>query len=396
MVVALATAVGVLVLLHLGRDEPGLGPQELPRAPVLALTSMQALVLAVRRTRPLACLAVVVACQLALTALVPPDASVRLAAPAVAAYTLGTLLPGRASAWAVATAVLAEAGGSVLLRATDGVDPWLPELADGGAALLVYGGGALVGGYVGTRRRYVVLLRRRAEDLQDAQRARVRAAISAERTRMARELHDIAAHHLSGVVVQAAAVERLIGRDPQAALEGTRWIRSQGRATLEDLRLLVGVLREPPGSDAAGGADDPGAPVPGLDVLHELVDVARGLGAEVDLDVPATPLGLPPVADVALYRVAQEALSNARQHAPGAPVRVRLSRDDDRVELVVENGAPRTAAPDVAAGGGAGLVGMRERTQLVGATLATGPTADGGWRVRAVLPHRDDDAGGRR
>lgn len=392
----MATAALVLALLHLGRDEPGLGPRELPRVPVLALTTLQALVLAVRRTSPLACLAVVVACQLALTALVPSDASVRLVAPAVVAYTLGTLLPGRAAAAAVATAVLAEAGGSVLLRATDGVDPWLPALADAGAALLVHGGGVLVGGYVGTRRRYVALLRRRAEDLQEAQQARVRAAISAERTRMARELHDIAAHHLSGVVVQAAAVERLIGRDPQAALEGARWIRSQGRATLEDLRLLVGVLREPPGSHGRGGADDPGAPVPGLDVLDELVDVARGLGADVDLDAPDAPLGLPPVADVALYRIAQEALSNARQHAPGAPVRVRLSRSASRVELVVENDAPPTAVPPVAAGGGTGLVGMRERAQLVGATLATGATAGGGWRVRAELPHHDDDAGGRR
>jgi signal transduction histidine kinase len=210
---------------------------------------------------------------------------------------------------------------------------------------------------------------------------------------MARELHDIAAHHLSGMVVQTAVVERLIDRDPRAAKEAAAWIRAQGKETLHNLRLVVGALREP---EAGAGADpdvleDGGAPVPGLAVLDRLVRTARELGTPVDLVQEGVRQELPPIADVTFYRVAQEALSNAREHAPGAPARVLLRYCKSEVSLDVENEASPT--PDHAGAGpspdghrGFGLAGMRERAQMIGATFDAGPAPSGGWRVTLRLP----------
>ena len=127
-----------------------------------------------------------------------------------------------------------------------------------------------------------MLLAERAADAISAQQASVQAALVAERTRMARELHDVAAHHLSGMVVQAAAVERLVERDPAAAKAGAAWIRTQGRKTLDNLRLTVGVLRETP--DPTGGeASAERTPTPGLVELDDLVRTAREIGMSVDL-----------------------------------------------------------------------------------------------------------------
>jgi signal transduction histidine kinase len=197
---------------------------------------------------------------------------------------------------------------------------------------------------------------------------------------MARELHDIAAHHLSGMVVQAAVVERLIDRDPQAAKEAAAWIRAQGRETLHNLRLVVGALRGPGGDDL-----DEGAPVPGLAVLDRLVRTARELGTPVELVRDGEPVELPPIADVTFYRVVQEALANVREHAPGAPARIVLRYGVADVSLEVENAA-RPAPDRPRVNRGFGLAGMQERAQLIGATLDTGPTPSGGWRVALRLP----------
>jgi signal transduction histidine kinase len=190
-------------------------------------------------------------------------------------------------------------------------------------------------------------------------------------------------------VVQAAAVERLIDRDPAAAKAGVVWIRTQGKETLDNLRLVVGVLRGSRAGDADDAADraESNAPVPGLAVLDDLVRTARDLGTPVELVREGTPREIPPIADVALYRVVQESLSNARQHAPGAPVRVVLRHLAREVSLEVAN-APATQRREPAArtSSGVGLVGMRERAQLIGAEFAAGPTAAGGWCVTVTLP----------
>ncbi|MFD2796316.1 sensor histidine kinase [Promicromonospora vindobonensis] len=344
----------------------------------------QALPLALRRVRPLLCLGLVVAFQVVVIAASPPELSVSGIPVAIAAYTVGTLVPARRALAITGMAVplgVVVAGTSALVSGGSLLVPLVNHLA---AGIVVYLVSALIGGAVATRRNYIELLRLRAAELQRTQQATTRAAIFAERSRMARELHDVAAHHLSGLVVQAAAVERQIDSDPEAAKKGTAWIRGQGKETLDSLRLIVGVLRERPGSGGPGD-DAHDAPPPGLGALDGLVRTARALGDTVDLVREGPPRDLAPIADAAFYRVAQESLSNARQHAPGAPVRITVRFTEREVSLGVVN-PPVGAQVTTSARQGMGLVGMRERAQLVGATLTTGAPPSGGWRVLLTLP----------
>ncbi|QCR43713.1 sensor histidine kinase [Curtobacterium sp. SGAir0471] len=219
--------------------------------------------------------------------------------------------------------------------------------------------------------------------------ARVDAAVSRERAAMARELHDIAAHHLSGIALMSAVIDRQIDTDPLAAHEGVRQVREQSTAVLEDLRRLVGLLRDDAPAERA---------VETVAGIVDLVERAR-YRSDVRLEVlPGEhPLsdGIGPLAQLAAYRTAQEALANAALHAPGAVVTVTIDdRAADHLELHVENTAPLDPSaragqgdpvPGSAAAGGNGLRGMRERAELVGARLQTGPTADGGWSVTLGL-----------
>ncbi|UZN02848.1 sensor histidine kinase [Cellulomonas sp. S1-8] len=377
----LLSAVVAVVMLGITLGTVAIAPDgDAPTAlvPVLLLVVVQAFTIALRRVRlPLAVAGAVVT-QVALVALAP-EMSVRSLAPFVVAATLGTTLPaGRALRWAAAVAGV-EATATAVTVVIVGASGEA-ALSHALSAALVWLASALVGTYVATRREHLRLVQERAADLERERDARVRAAIVDERARLARELHDVAAHHLSGMVVQAAAVERLVGRDPDAARAGAVWLRDQGRETLDNLRQVVGLLR---GDDAPDGT----APLPGLAALGTLVGAARDLGDTVEVAEVGTGAPLPPLADVSLYRVAQQALTNARQHAPGAPVRVRVERTPGVVALEVVNGAPaRTVRPARGTRGGAGLAVMRERAALVGGTLDAGPTDDGGWRVRLRVP----------
>ena len=220
-------------------------------------------------------------------------------------------------------------------------------------------------------------------------------ALIQERRRLAGELHDVAAHHLAGIVVQAAALERLIDRDPQTAREATQQLRRQAKETLSGLRSVVGLLRSDKEAEESS---------PGLRDLPELVTSTRALGVDIELlnggilsggadeaDV-GDALFLSPLADTAVFRVAQQAISNALQHAPGSPITVELRRAEDSLELSVLNG-PARRLPTDPGGGGTGLTVMRERADAVGGALQAGPVEGGGWRVRLVLPlDREEDA----
>ncbi|MEU4531392.1 histidine kinase [Micromonospora ureilytica] len=345
---------------------------------LVAICCAQAMLLCLRRVRPLLCLALVVGLQLPIIGVSLPEATIRGIAPFVVAYTVGSLLPVRRALLAVGAVVVVESIGAAVVVTPD----LLTAIAYVSASALTYAGATFVGGYVATYRRYVELVRVRADEAIREQRTKVQAAIGAERSRMARELHDVAAHHLSGMVVQAAAVERLIDRDPAAAKAGVAWIRSQGKETLDNLRLVVGVLRGRPGHEGGDGA----APVPGLGMLDDLVRTAGDLTGPVEFVREGEQREVSPIADVALYRIAQESLSNARQHAPGAPARVVLRFEPRSVSLEVVNEPAAPRGVPAARTGGVGLVGMRERAQLIGATFTAGPTAAGGWSVAATLP----------
>jgi signal transduction histidine kinase len=202
-----------------------------------------------------------------------------------------------------------------------------------------------------------------------------------ERTRIARDLHDIVAHHMSLVVVQAeTAPYRLPGLtdDARAELDS---ISASARSALAETRTLLSVLRQ----------DDQQAehaPQPSLELLDELVDGARRAGVPIETSVQGSFDGLRPGTSLAAYRVLQEALANAARHAPGAAVRLDVSREPDTLTLAVLNdGSGRSTDPAPVAGTvGHGITGMRERVTAEGGTLRFGPTETGGFAVRATLP----------
>ena len=222
------------------------------------------------------------------------------------------------------------------------------------------------------------LIRRRAEQVAHA-RAQgpelAREAVAAERTRMARELHDLVAHSVTVVSVQAGAAEGLLEREPGKAREHLEAVRRAAHEALVELRRLVGVLRE----DEATYA-----PQPGLERLDELVEQARAAGLPVELAREGAG-ELPAGVDLTAYRIVQESLTNVRRHAGNAPTRVLLRHGEDRLGLEIENAAGRRDGA-VGAGSGHGLIGMRERVRLYGGTLETGATPEGGFAVRAELP----------
>ncbi|WP_433273551.1 sensor histidine kinase [Pseudonocardia xinjiangensis] len=405
--VVLASTVLLLVLFADSGEMESLGFGPFHMAAVFVVMTAQALLLCIRRVNPVLCLAVVAVLQVALIAVLPVEGAVRGFAPFVAAYTCGVLLPVRRAVRVVTGVAVFETAGFVVTHFVPGLTmaaqlggqapdaSWTSAvwLAIGQlvSSVLTYAAAAAVGAYAATRRQYVELLRVRAAEAIESQRARADAAIGLERSRMARELHDIAAHHLSGMVVQTAVVERLIDRDPQAAKDAAAWIRAQGKETLHNLRLVVGTLREPGQGDARGDAgvlEDGGAPVPGLAVLDRLLGTARELGTPVEFVQEGDRRELPPIADVTFYRVAQEALANARDHAPGAPARVllRFLGSEVSLDVVTDAGPPRDTATPPRGHRGFGLVGMKERAQVIGATFDAGPTPFGGWRVSLALP----------
>jgi signal transduction histidine kinase len=368
--------------------ELGLAPGTAALA--LGVVTVQNLLLALRRTAPAVCLELTVGLELVNVVLLPLGAALRGPATAVAAGTCGSRLPTRRAGVLVGAAAVVETTvvlTGIAVRPSDSALLGAAGLvvAQVLSAVLVYGGPLLLGVYLRTRRRYAELDRVHTAGVVAAYRERADAAVARERARMARELHDVAAHHLSAMVVQAAVVERLVDRDPDEARRTASRLREQGRRTLHDLRLVVGALREP----GAGGAEAD-APVPGLAELDGLVEQARELGGPVELVRRGDPGEPSPVADVTCYRVVQEALANAREHAAGAPVRVTVTHADGRVAVEVVNGPARGTPPESGSAPGTrgfGLAGMRERAQLVGGTFEAGRTGDDGWRVRLVVPH---------
>ena len=205
-----------------------------------------------------------------------------------------------------------------------------------------------------------------------------REAVAAERARIARELHDLVAHHMSVMVVQAGAARAVAAKDPAAAAEALRQIEASGRAGLNEMRRLLEILK----SDQHGRDY---APQPGLERLDELLDGMRATGLSVETIVEGAPHALPPGVDLSAYRIVQEALTNTLKHAGEAHARVLLRYAPDAIEIEVAD-VGRGAPLEAAANGGQGLIGMRERVQLFGGTLESGPRPGGGFLVRARLP----------
>lgn len=217
----------------------------------------------------------------------------------------------------------------------------------------------------------------RAVDAEVSAASAVLTAVVEERTRIARELHDVVAHAVSSMVVQAGAAEQVVETDPAYARAALGSIRDTGAEALEEMRRVVAILRQ----DGEAGSL---APQPGVGMLPALLTEARTHGLAVHWETDGDPVALPPGLDLAVYRIVQEALTNVRRHAEATRVDVRLAFEPDRLRLEVTDDG-RGAAP---ANGrrGHGLVGMRERASLYGGTLEAGPAGEHGYAVRAALP----------
>lgn len=208
-----------------------------------------------------------------------------------------------------------------------------------------------------------------------------------ERARIARELHDVVAHHISMVAVQAETTRLTTPGMPAAGAQRLSSIGDTARAALTEMRRLLGVLREDTGSDTADRQ-----PQPGLRQLVDLLDEARDAsGTGTRLIVRGRQSALDPGVELAAYRIVQEALTNARRHAPGAAVDVELHYTADTVALRIRDNGP--GPPALPATGGHGLAGMRERAAAVGGELRTGPAHGGGFLVETVLPTRAETTG---
>jgi len=211
---------------------------------------------------------------------------------------------------------------------------------------------------------------------------RARRAVLEERTRIARELHDVVAHHMSLIAVRAETAPYRLSDLPESARAEFGSLSAVAREALADMRRLLGVLRH----DQPAGL----APQPRLSDLPALVDAARRAGVSVELSVPPALDQMPSGIGVCAYRIVQESLSNASQHAPGATVTVSVEHDSGAVQLRVANGPGDPADPSGnERGPGHGLTGMRERVALLGGSLSAGPAPGGGFVVSAVLPLRE-------
>lgn len=352
--------------------------QDLTRPAVLALALASAAAAGTARRRLLPLL-VVAAAGWAWWGLWP--------AVVVASYYAGT----RPWPWA---RLVAYVGSAVVLVA---LPPLVPAVADprvgSGAGNAVALAGLLVllpvtsGLWVGARRRVLEGLRQRAEQLEREQAALAERERAVERARIARDMHDVVAHRVSLMVVQAGALEVRTTDAATAQAAGT--IRVLGREALTDLRDVLGVLRQP-------GDGQPTAPPPGLADLGPLLARSRTAGTQVswhEEGAPSRPL--PAAVQTTAYLVVQEGLANVHRHAAGAPTAVRLHHQEQDLEVEVTNDRPgrhpaATRSVDLSMPtSGHGLTGLRERLALLGGQLDAGPRATGGFRLAARIPHPD-------
>jgi signal transduction histidine kinase len=237
-----------------------------------------------------------------------------------------------------------------------------------------------LGEFNGARRAYNAEVEQRLRLLETERDQQARIAVAEERARIARELHDVVAHAVSVMVVQADGAAYAVHSQPDLAERAIKTISSTGREALTELRRLLGVLRSEQTSDER-------TPQPGTQSLSELAARVRAVGLPVKLDIVGNVDDLPAGVGLGIYRIVQEALTNSLKHAGhGSSAAVRVARVGDRVDLSIVDNGHRVSDTLVGVSGGNGLIGMRERALVFGGTLEAGPRPSGGWQVVASLP----------
>ncbi|MEZ4552759.1 MAG: sensor histidine kinase [Dehalococcoidia bacterium] len=372
--VAIAAGLFAAGVVALATSEPGTETAtRTPDAFAYVLGTMMTLPLAVRRRWPLWVLWTALAGHMAFNFRDYAGVNVDFFGPVVAVYTVSAYRPRRVSVPAAAAALL-----GVFVA-----DPPFDEGAGNFVAtVLIIVGIWLFGDTARTRRVYGERLAAQAEALREARMELAEQAVSQERLRIARELHDVVAHHMSAIVVQSALAQDRLEADAPAARRAMGQVEQIGRSALREMRQILGVLRQE--GEERGALD----PSPSLGDLERVYEQGRAGGLRVDASTGGELLGLSPAVELAAFRIVQEALTNAMKHAPGSAVRVRIERGAAslRVEVRDDGAGGGRGAPRRPRGSGQGLVGMRERVVLLGGEFEAGPAEGGGFRVAATLP----------
>jgi len=382
-VVLALLAVGAVIALSSTNEIPHLSSERIPLYLVVLVPLASLLV---RRRLPLVTFGVILAALIVESLLRSPALVQPLVL--VGVYTIAARTEWRVSL--IATAATA----AVFLIASGLARGGAPTVAQLASSVVTIGAAYVVGSYVRTRVAYIDSLQQRAAQLIRERDLLARQAVAEERVRIARELHDIVAHHLSLLTVQAAALQtQLEPGDP--ARDTAESMARTGRKAMDEMRRMLGVLR------LGDGETPEHAPQPGIDEIPRLVDEARDAGPDVTFSIDGAPRPVPPGIDLSAYRIVQEALTNVLRHAGTSRCRVAVRFNADELELRVTDdgrGAAESRAADAGKTGGDGsaghgLVGMRERVALFGGELFAGAVPGGGFAVRAVLPLTARDAG---
>jgi len=362
----LAAVVIVLAVL-----EVALNTRIEPKAAAYPVEIGIAAAVAWRRTAPLAAsaFAAVLGVVLVATGVPIQEPIVDLLALVILGYSLSSHAPWRSGL--AGTALLLASGGVQTVVAHKGFSNFA-------FAFVFLAAMWLMGLTVRRRTARAVHFELTAAELQRQQEEEVRRAATAERLRIARELHDVVSHSLTVMVVQADAAEQVLARNPPGAAEPLRSVQRVGREALGEMARLVGVLRE-------GGEEVGLEPQPGIGELPRLVDQSRRAGLNVELAVDIDPATVPAGMSLAVYRIVQEALTNTAKHAGAVPVRISIGMDAGQVAVDVTD-AGRVRARATHGGGGHGLVGMRERVAVYAGSLQAGPQPEGGFAVHARIP----------
>lgn len=372
------TIAGVSVVfgLVLSQDAAAPGYAQRPWDAVgVGLTLVASLALAWRRRAPLTVLAVACVTEVVFH-LLGYDARLNEVAPLLALYTVaGRRLP--AVSVPCAFAVAAAWWHAAFLGPDDLA--W-PNIIQTSVIVVV---AWLFGNQTRMLRERNEQLARLTERLRRDQEDRARRAVTEERVRIARELHDVVAHHMSVIVIQAGLARYVFGSDPVTARGALTTIADTGSEVMAEMRRLLAVLRVDDGDDGDGDGDGSYDPAPGLDRLRQLVERVRSAGVPVEVSITGVVRPLPPGIDLCAYRVLQECLTNVLKHAGPATARVSLHYGADLELRVSDDG--RGAPPDPG-GNGHGLIGMRERVKLYRGTAKAGSHPSGGFEVVVTVP----------